>query len=600
MAGFMAGFGSAFSDSFNATRKREADDKSDLFKMQYTDYISKRDERTKQDAINAKNVKAAKEMVRMTGQPDDAWGAVYSQLSADIPAATIMKQLEENQATVEPVTNVTSPGDNGAPADPRDDLTQGASSAVDSQMKSSGMATPPGGGIFSRIGAALGGNTQEAPETQDRSSRFDQGLDRVAEASGTTTDDVKNTLNSPAEGTPVPGADDFKVTWAPKASAGTAPDLGKVTSEEEAQTAIDWYTSKGMTKEAEIARTMLNNQMKITDSKLRLKAIAEGTMPEINTGAIRGPDNTVTNVRKSVINGEEIWTDGLGNQVDAAKVEEDTPAMLRDIDEMTKAQAQPTQDYYVAADTFKQTARTGTALVQILKKYPQAEGMTNNLSQVFDFYKRGAQNILSILNPTTDEDGNLLISGASMSKAESIEKDLEKKLAGPLDANTRVAIASALVDIKTTKLAYAAAAQQGQTGKGVNQQEFENFRKSFSSGGPKAIMLSVNETLQDMQERLKDQANNINKNSIYMRKFEQIYGRPSPFQPVEDPDKLMESDPELRQNFERLRGDADSTGFTQTKQPVSEPMPEGLPDGITQEDWDIATPEEKKLFLGDK
>lgn len=569
MAGFMSGFGSAFADSFNATRKREADRKDDMFQLQYRDLISKRDARTKVDQENAKNVKAAKAMVKLSGQPDEAWTEVYNLKSAGVSDAEIMKQLEANQAVISP--NTTASTDTSGPADPRDDLTTAANNSVDSQMKASGMEPPKSGGIFGRIADAIGIDRNQDPNRAadgPETSPYDQ-TDRVAEASGMTPEEVRNTQNADVSGTPIPGLDDNKITWTPKASSGTAPDLGRINSEEEAQGAIDWYASRGMEKEAELARTMLDNQMKITESKIRADAIAKGTMPDITGGAIKNEDGTWTNVRKTNVNGDTIWTDGLGNQVDAGKVDQDTPAMMRDIDEMTKALDKPTQEYYTAANTLKTTAKAGTGLINIVEQYPEAVGLTNNLVQVFDKYKRGAQNIMSILNPTVDpETGLMVVSSSAFAKADSMEKDLENQLSGPLGRAKKVAIAAALVDIKTTKLAYAAAAQQGQTGKGVNQQEFEKFYSNIQAGGnPDAMRLGIAEILDEQRDNLSSLSNDLNKNSIYMRKFQQVYGRPSPFQPVEGPDELLKNDPELQKTFERFQGDTKNSPLNQAKQP---------------------------------
>src|SRR5687768_4452136 len=139
MAGFMAGFGKAFSSSFEAARERSARKEDDLFKMQFEAFQKKKAKRDETILEDQKNVRMAKSLVEQYGQDPRSWSKIHEWLRSGQDESSIRKMLESGRLEV---GNLTP----DKPADPAmapdTDLTTSASQAVDSQMAGSGMQPP--------------------------------------------------------------------------------------------------------------------------------------------------------------------------------------------------------------------------------------------------------------------------------------------------------------------------------------------------------------------------------------------------------------------------------------------------------------------------
>lgn len=222
MAGFMSGFGPAFANSFSRAREASAQREQDMFKLKYADYISRRDQIESEKKQDAKDVEYAKSVAQQYGNPD-AWGEIYKMKRSGVPDSQIFKRLDEYEPVISPME--TSKGDTSGPADPRDGLTQGAQSSVDAQMSESGMQPPANGGIFGDLKGGLGIGSSLG--MKPRGSREERVTGRIAEASGTTPDEINKTLQ-PRDGEPMTAVPDLKVAWKPR----TKP--------------TDWYDVKTM------------------------------------------------------------------------------------------------------------------------------------------------------------------------------------------------------------------------------------------------------------------------------------------------------------------------------------------------------------------
>ena len=62
--GFMAGFGPAFADAFNAGNERRAKRKDDMFKLTYSEFLDRREKYEKKKEADSKLVSSAKTLAR--------------------------------------------------------------------------------------------------------------------------------------------------------------------------------------------------------------------------------------------------------------------------------------------------------------------------------------------------------------------------------------------------------------------------------------------------------------------------------------------------------------------------------------------------------
>lgn len=208
--GFMAGFGSAFSRSFNQASAERAQQEQDMFRLQYADYISKRDNDLELEREDAKVVKAAEILANDYGQPE-LWGDFYQRLKTGFSEKDIRDHMEEWTPEVTPVTEEALSSDN-TPADPRAALSSQAEGSVSAQMAESGTPPPENGGIFGNLRGLF-----DPMQRQQHKQNKITGM--IAEASGTTPEDVLATLRPKeivTEAEPLSGKKGMQIKWRKK------------------------------------------------------------------------------------------------------------------------------------------------------------------------------------------------------------------------------------------------------------------------------------------------------------------------------------------------------------------------------------------------
>lgn len=556
----MAGFGSAFAQSFNQANEARARHKEDLFKLQFQNFISQNEKRQEWDRENKKNVEWAKSAVRLAGQPIETWGEAYKLKSAGMDDDDIMKLLKENTATITPAG--TTAGDTSGPADPRDDLTQSAESSVNAQMAQSGMAPPaPGGGLFGKIKDVLNPNSQSRMQRDSLKSQ-----QQIADVTGVSLQDVQDTLSGKARTqSDIPGLDDFKVTWTAKNDIGK-PDLSKVNNFNDAIAAKTWFDLNGGSEaEKKMAETLYNNYLHSEHDKAKLTG---GNFFEPSRGILKGPDGNPTKsfvFRTEDGAGNAVWKTSDGKIVQPDQIYPYNENMEKEIDKAGGDIQKSTEEYTSGVNNLQQMARTSTELAALAQKMPQALDLSGNITQTADRFIRGVKGIGTILTGKDlfDKYGGQLSAqdidswkqdmGTNISKLDQAEAEASDILQRTGDA----AYAAIIMDIKATKLAYMYAATSGQTGRGVTQNEFDNFKAAaMGNGNPEAIKTAAGDFIREQYKILKQKEVDINHNSESIRRFEAQYpGMPFPYQPVVTLDELLKGDADLKSQIDAAMGD---------------------------------------------
>lgn len=593
----MAGFGAGFTRSFEQTRDQQAQKESDMFKLKYADYISQRDKREQLKREDAKNVKLAKSIVGlMPDQPQEAWTYAADLLRNGMSQEQVMKQFRENQAIVAPKANeqVGTAGNN--PADPREDLTQSASNSVNAQMTASGMQKPQGDGIFGNIQQILKGPDMEAKVNR-----------RIAETAGISEQELNNTLtDTNYNPEPLAGSDDYQITWKPK---GEPVDIGKITSLGEAmgyKNKID-MNPNSTPEERQQAENIYNNFLNQKHDEIKATGEANGTNPGPSRAVMKDANGKPTRnfaYRRIDGLGNESWQDGEGRPVDPAQIIPYNRAMEEQIDKSGPTISKLTEEYNTGVSNLQQMARTSTEMVALATQMPEATSISGDIAQRVDTIVRGVKGIGTIV---TGQDlfakygGKLrpedAVSwkkelGINISKLDAAEREVDTLLQRTGDT----ALVATLMDIKATKLAYMYAATQGQTGRGVNQEEFNNFKAAAIAGGnPKAIKAAANSFIRDQYKTLKDKEAQINLDSESIVRFESEFGgMPFPYQPATRIDDILSRDADLKGKIDAALADETEKNVKKGADKIE--VPSWLPKDISPTRWDALSPRGKELL----
>lgn len=129
MAGFMSGFGPAFSNAFNASREQSARERNDLFKMKYEQFVKRQDEVNAYKKEDAKTMRAAEALLARSGKPAEALPWVYNQLKAGLDASVVADDLEKGTFAFDLKEDKPADKSKSMPKDPMAEQMQGTGMA---------------------------------------------------------------------------------------------------------------------------------------------------------------------------------------------------------------------------------------------------------------------------------------------------------------------------------------------------------------------------------------------------------------------------------------------------------------------------------------
>jgi hypothetical protein len=562
--GFMAGFGSAFAQSFNQENQAIQQHQDDIFKMRYTDYITQRDKREAEDKQNAKNMKAAAALAQTYSQPDEAKWAIYDMLNSGVDQSIIAKQLLDNQAVVSQ-SSTTKPGEAATPADPRDNLTDAAQSSVDGQMEASGMKAPKGGGIFAgstaatnvsspstgtgganRPASSLSGTFHDIFSSQGKTSRAtDRANADISAVTGKSVDEINRTIagEQKVETDPIPGRPDVQIKWQPKAGVGWFDDMAKkVNTVADAQVLYNLAQEKGTPSQQAWALKTLNDLKKNSAEQAHLAAQENGTGFTYSRGFVKDANGVASDHQVRFVPGNNVdipdhfVDEGTGEQFSVDQVipvNKDQEAALVDV---AKEAQKPYEEYNQSKLQYKQAVRIASTASKLAKENPGAIGIPGNIAQGIDMLRRAGLETVNLVRgprgfePPTDQSGNVVITDAAqkdLDKAEDfIQKQLQGEKGGLIDRASKTALQATLLDIQTTKLAYMMAAQQGQAGHAISNKDFQAFKNSASGGGnPEALRQAAAQMIQEQHQKLIDMEKQLTAGGPATAAYKNRYGK---------------------------------------------------------------------------
>jgi hypothetical protein len=522
MPGFMSGFGDAFSKTFAQARQNSAEAKRDKIRQQYqkdlVDY-EKNIKEKQQDAANERRMKGLADVYLPNQQ--GAWQYLYDNFR-DLDDGHLKEILENNTITVSKGVAAPSGPSSKADAEGATDMTKSAQTSVNTQMVEAGMPTQDKGGLFDN-------DTWGAKAKGKRESEFTQ---RLATVKAESANDIKETAVEGHE-SPLSSNPDYKVTIKPKTN-NTFEKYGAPKNLMEASHAKARAAASGDRIAMRIADEAYDRAYAIEKLESSLRKNENG-VTEPPMAAIMNPDGTFSGkFAKNKIDGQ--WVDDDGNPVQDVK-EYDSGAQ-KETEEILKNSDKEVDEYNGKAISYADTARTVSSAAQLVYSDPSVMTWTGTLSETFSDLNKNIQDLKKLFDSSVDS-----LPDNYMEETLKLEDKLTDALgAGVMDAMDQKAINKKLFEVYATKIAYADLAQKGQTGTGVNKQEFEIAKKeAMGNGNVIAWKQNMDFILQNGKDNLKLKAATIN-NSGRMRLFENNRGYKNPVQPAEDIDAILSRD----------------------------------------------------------
>lgn len=570
MAGFMAGFGTAFANSFNQASAERARREDDLVRMKFEDMQATKKERQKLKAEDLKNVRLAKSLTE--GVNPAAWPKVHEWLASGMSESQVIKNLQEGEFIIKPKT-----GENAAEAAQTQDdgsgsvdLSKTAEGAVDSQMAASGLGSKPGQGIFGKTPAP--GLNGEAPATPDES----RANRRVDEATGGEYSAPQDESVSVAED--LPGSD-ASIEYRPKKPAA---DISKIDSPEGAMAAATQAQQEGKPELAKEYLLHYERQMMVASARAHLKAIENGTAVDPMTATQR---ETGTIVQKSA---DGTWVTPDGKVLGEADV---VPHDKRIMDGVTKVVEQldkPVQEYTVRVEKFAGAVRTANEMVEIVDADPRVLSLKGDIAKTVSTWRDNIFGAGELFHDTVP------VTQSTLDRLEETEASIEAELANPMKNFDDTTIRRNLLEAKAARMAYAMAAFDpvNQTGKAVSAGEFESALRNLLPTNATAFKRNLSDAIGAEEAALREQETNISKNSLWARDFEKRFGIPFPYPLATPVDDLVDLD--QLGKFKKMN-DIQTDAEPDTSI-VGEDPNDPAPPGIDPEDWKYMDEGQKKLW----
>lgn len=586
--GFMAGFGSAFSQSFENARARTAQREDDIFKLTFSQYLKNdeaRKEAEKKDALAVKQAKAIAELVPGVNQKA-AVAQVYKMLNAGMDQETILeelrkpgvqldfsKEVRENKQSLEAQTDaVTAPG----PSNQKEENRQVAEQTGEAPKRWNDNFL---GGLFGSP-YSKGGLGQQGSKEQ---RAFDKAQTQIAHSTGTTREQVQKTLRGV---TPPPGIDTTGLVFTP----------GQTITKDEIST-----LNSAMIEQAQAQYDLQNNpspaaEERMRQADIRVEALKRAKMIEANaellaTGVVVPgqqvkvitPDGKVTYKMATRDQNDQI-VDAMTQEPIQGQVVPLGEDELEEYSKLAKDISESSNEYQAKVSALSSVMRAagdmgslvdqtgGSVLATRTGNLAQwAQGMGADMSNIVQMY----ENLKSSGNTVgADEETNYKV------------EEMEQRINGMISQGVNdIGTARALYEAKVKILAYKLAAMEGQDGRNLAETERKLFEDLASGGNsPQKFNQNMANIIFSRLDDLKSDAAMQNNNNIQIEAFQTRYQWPEPPFPIaRDPEELILADPKLKAVHDRF-APHNTLGIRSSGSPLATPQSPGqmgTPEAVT-------------------
>lgn len=544
---FMAGFGDAFSRSFEAGNERNARRREDLFKMTYTDFINKRDKISEYKREDAKAARKAEALIEQSGVDPRAYPFVFKQVQAGVDESTLVNDLRtgrfeygDDKESVETEAQPDTPED----VDP-----------MAAQMENSGMVPPEGpapveatapaadtsssginiGGLFPSF---RGGTRAE----RDRARTFES----VGSAAGISPEEVESTLSGDAYTPPQIDASGIKFT-----PAEAAQKADPISTLRESKIELDSAMASGDPKRIAVAERRWQSVLSASTIEAELKAKAEGIQVDGAPASLYKDGKYVRPIRvKKLPDGSmvDIITE---EPVDGQVVPRDD-AETDLLEKINASVGKPMEDQTARMAAATGSIRTYHKMADIVQK-TNGEVLAPVTSGVFQWAEKWIQDAT-----VSASRFNQLMAGGKVDEAmqtttmESLQAQLEALQQNP---DQSLGTQKGLFEVQKAIMAYQLGATMGQDGRSLAEAERKLFTEMAAGGvTPDRFHQGMSDILIGNVRSLDQQTKMILGNDMNVRQYIQDYQHSPEHINVEGLQSQLtnSTDPELKMAWDAL------------------------------------------------
>lgn len=578
---FMAGFGEAFSRSYERSAIRRANMEDDIFKLTFNTYLeNQKDIKTKQsqEAADAQKAKALAQTLSGVDQKA-ATAQIYTMLRSGLEEDFILEELKKPGAKMEFDQNIRE--NKGALEEQTEAVTApGSSETKDQNLQQVQQRQQAEGSWKDTFAGGLFGSPYSK-----RDKAADKAQQRIAETTGVPLEQVQGTLSGSTAMTPSISTTGLKFTPGRSIVKDELANLNSAAIElAEAQNDMETNPSPAGQERLAQAERRITALKNAEIFKAQAEAAAKGMLGTAQRVKVIGQDGSTRLTYAKQGPGGELLDAGTNEPIQGQTVPftEDEQKAYQDLAKDVSKQSEEYQNRVTSMTSLMRGAgdmatlvdQTGGAVlgqrVGNLSQYLQGWG--TDLTSAFQLYEN--------LKKT----GNTV--GANPDDTFAVE-EMEKKINSVISQGVGdIGTARALFDAKVKILAYKIAAMEGQDGRGLAEVERQMF-ESIAEGGNSPEKFNQN-MANIMFSRLNDlvsDRNVLNGNNIQIKAFQEAWGwSEPPFALAMDPEQVIQSDPKLKAIYDRfapynnlnIRGagtpDAKATGGTMNDPEVVSPQ----------------------------
>lgn len=491
--GFMAGFGPAFADAFNASTERSQKRADDDFKMAYQRLLANDKERKEMTTKSGYAVTRAEAIAAAKGIPPEAVpgladlilsGAGQSEIDNYASGSFEVTNTKDGAKVGEKIT----PASATMPVDSRDQQTQDAFQkgvqdkvAVDKQVPMAGTGAPKEGSFPAQPTQAAQAQPQTPVLSPEMTRRRDAAYRRLAQQEGVTLDEIKRRMESPASSANAIDRlrnPNLSVKYVPK-----PPEIKSLvdnTVEEAALRLAQVKRRGGTPEEIAEAEENLNILRSVRAEEFITKANAEAGV--YNEGGapmnIFSPDGKY--LRTEVVRREPDGRGGFininnaGQQIPDGIARPISPNEQQARQRITASLEQPLQELGKKQAAAKGLIRTSGILINLVENNPNVLlDWQPSLERWFDKYGREVGALLESVAKTNNA-GQVVTDPAEISRLQGFVNSFKD------DSSSEGQ--KALFEAQRAIAAYQYAGIFGQKGSGVSNADVERFLANTKGG----------------------------------------------------------------------------------------------------------------------
>lgn len=547
--GFMAGFGPAFADAFNAGNERRAKRKDDMFKLTYSEFLDRREKYEKKKEADSKLVGSAKTLARDLAGNEEYWPKVYDWLQSGMSESTILDLIQNGEFETAPT------------ASPE---VQDVGPPEEAQMVNSGLANPS-----AEMPAAQSDVAQMSSPQQQSTGMMDRlfpgfaqakrdrdingALDQVSQVSGMR----RNEIDQIMKGTGNTVKTDSSGIIYKRKPTSVEPD--KINTPEEAwieQTHAQREYDLNPTATNEIRLQKANDRVKALKDLEAIKQEARARADAAKEGRAYGFFSAKQFDEQGNFTGSVLVkpsNDGYetesGQFIPKSQVQLWKEGEQDDYKAVAKATAKLGEDQIKKSSNTKELLFLGKDMSDIVaasKGNVLAQRTTNFTTLAVDW----AQELTAISNILTDE--NVANDMGAEEKLANLDRTVQDLLGKSIND---VTMQRALLDAKVKIFAYRLGMAMGQEGRSLAETERKVFEEVTKAGGsPEKFNQNIANLISDQIRSYETVSSDLNNYNLEVEAFQKLYGwKEPPFQTVPTFGQMMVKEPKLKEAYDYFK-----------------------------------------------